>query len=176
MNYIKITKHSDFKELLEEDILITGKASRQKEELDYNTWGIMFDYDFVAKVTLQDLQNFFAELKHYKSMQLKKNKYKGPVTLYIWVEDMSLQLCFDILSGSNIKLPFRNCKLNILKSMDPILQNFLDAAQRAAVRECTIGIEEIKFFEPGDPGFDDFDKMEVDKTERICDVYVTTLP
>ncbi len=169
MNTIGITDYKDFQELFNESILITGKLSKQQEEIRHNTWGIMLDSEFAQKVTLQDLQLFFKELMHHKSIQLQQNKYKGPVTVYFWVEELSGRLCFDILSGRNIKLPF-SCKLNLLSSIDPILQSFLNINHRTATTGADIAMEDIKFLELGDEGFgDDY------TVDWIQDVYVTTL-
>lgn len=171
MNYTKIKKCKDFQALFDKDILITGDPARQREELEWNTWNLSFDKKFVQKLTLDDLQRFIAQLADSRVQQLKKQNNHTPVTFYVWFDDMSLNLCFDFLSGKDIQLPF-GCKLNLLSFVDPVLKSFLSEAQRVAVQgnwgDFIISVRSDSGWE-GDPGWDD------DETEWIQDVYVTTL-
>ena len=170
MNYITISHFSHLQEVLDADILITGNPQRQQEELAYNTWEISFDSNFIHQVTLQDLQQFMKTLVLTRTKQLQRKNLRVPVTFYVWFEEMSLQLCFDFLSGKNIKLPFGR-ELKILPGLDEVLTKFLTESQRIAIHG---NLDMITFFEPGDPGWDEFNNLP--DPEWIQDVYVTTLP
>jgi len=168
--------HIDSKKILEElinvDILITGNSTDQLKELYYNTWGMSFDREFIKTLTLQDINDFVTELIENRSQQVSDIN-KGPATFYLWYEEKSVCLCFDILSGANITLPFR-CQINTISTPVPIIQEFLKDAQ---VEIHPLHFQNFTFLKPGDPGWDEFDKDEDNNTpEWILDVYVTTLP
>jgi hypothetical protein len=169
MNYININNYADLQYLLNVDILITGDLSQQKEELYYNTWCLNFDKDFVKTLSITDLQNFIQELIDNRAKQVI-NINKGSATFYLWYDEQSFNLCFDILSGKNIKLPF-GCKLNILKKTDSILEKFLADTQ---AETNYLSWENLKIINRGDPGWDKDDENDV--PEWIGNVYVTTLP
>ena len=169
MNYTTIEKHTDFQELFDIDILITGNPKKQRDELEHNTWCISFEQTFVKELALSDLQWFISTLVETRVQQLKKQHNHTPVTFYVWFEEVSLQLCFDFLSGKNIQLPFGR-KLNLLSSVDPVLNQFLTEAQS---EKNALSWENFTILEPGDPGFGE---DEDDAPDWIQDVYVTTLP
>ncbi|HEV2601924.1 MAG TPA: hypothetical protein VGT41_06565 [Candidatus Babeliales bacterium] len=171
MNYITIKKHDDFQALFDVDVLITGDLARQREELEWNTWHLSFDKKFVQKLKIDDLQRFVAKLIDSRVQQLRRQSNHTPVTFYVWFEKAALQLCFDFLSGKDIKLPFER-GLNLLSSIDPVLTIFLSEAQRIAIHgNLNDFIESVRTDSgwEGDPGWDD------DEPEWIQDVYVTTL-
>lgn len=169
MNYITIKKRSDFQKLFEIDILITGNLKKQREELEHNTWHLSFDKKFVKKITIDDLQWFISTLMKIRIQQLKIQNNNTPVTFYVWFEEISLQLCFDFLSGKNIKLPFGR-ELNLLSSVDQVLNQFLTEAQS---KNNALSWENITILNPGDPGWDDDDDNDTLNWKQ--DVYVTTL-
>jgi len=168
MNYITIEKSRDFQELLDVDILITGDVHRHKEEWEYNTWNLSFDVNFIKSLTRHDLNTFIYDLiKNRKQQVVDLNN--GPATFYMWYDEQSLNLCFDILTGTNISLPF-GCELNILNTFDSILDKFFVDVQP---ENNPLSWDKIIILEPGDEGFGDDDDDEID---WIQDVYVTTLP
>ena len=67
-------------------------------------------------------------------------------------------------------MPFGR-ELNLLSSVDPILNQFLTEAQSD---ESALDWKNITILNPGDPGWDDDD--DDDTSNWIQDVYVTTLP
>lgn len=169
MNYININNYTNLLELLDINILITGDLNKQREELEYNTWEMTFDRDFIKTITLQNLQDFISKLINNRADQVAKAN-KSPATFYLWYDEQSLNLCFDILSGNNIKLPF-GCTLNVFKTPYPILEKFLKDAQSDTNY---LSWENLTILNPGDPGFGEDD--DDDEIDWIQDVYVTTLP
>lgn len=172
MNNIAIEKIDDLDQLLNFDIYLTGKYKDQMTELAYNTWQISFDNMLIQQLKLADLKYFIAKLIKERSLQVERLGTTKHATFYMWVDQMSLQLCFDILSGKNIKLPF-NCTVHVIKDYDIILKNFLKKAKKAAQRGCHIPLEDITFLEPGDPGFGQ--EITSEPKDWIQDVYVTTI-
>lgn len=173
MNPAHINSKETLQQLINVDIKITGDLCKQQEELYYNTWGMSFDRDFIKTLTIQDLNDFVIELIKNRSQQVSDIN-KGPATFYLWYDEQSVALCFDILSGADIILPFR-CQINRILRPVPIIQAFLKDAQ-AEIHP--LDFQNFKFFEPGDPGWEEFDKDddEEDLSLKTIDVYVTTLP
>ncbi len=158
-------------EIINEEIFITGDITQQKEELYHNTWQMWFEKEFLKTLSLVDLQDFLEKLIQKRSQQtIEANK--GYTTFYLWYSGQSATLCFDILSGKNIKLPF-GCTVNIVHNPDIILSTFLKEEQADIT---PLSFENFKFFEPGDPGWDEFDNDDEDEEEYVLDVYVTVLP
>lgn len=173
MNYITIEKLEDLNQLLMADIYLTGKKEEQEQELLYNTWEMNFSKKLIKYLTLYDLKTFISDLIKRRTEQVEEIGLSNGATFYMWFDKMSFQLCIDILSGKNIKLPFR-CTVKIVKSCEVILNLFLEESKKAAKRECDIPFENLKFLEPGDEGYgkeDDFDPKS-----WIQDVYVVTIP
>lgn len=171
MNYVTIKNYDDFQELFDANILITGDLARQREELEWNTWHLSFDKKFIKKLSINDLQQFVAHLVETRIKQLKSEGNCASVTFYVWFDIMSLNLCFDFLSGKDIALPFtKSHLLNIVDSVDHILKKFLTEAQRIAVHGNWAGFTVIN---PGDPDWND--EEDDDDDDFILDVYVTTL-
>lgn len=173
MNPVHISSKETLQELINVDIKITGDLGKQQEEVYYNTWGMSFDRDFIKTLTIQDINDFVIELIKNRSQQVSDIN-KGPATFYLWYDEQSVCLCFDILSGDNIRLPFR-CKVNQIATPIPIIQAFLKDAQ-AEIHP--LDFQNFKFFEPGDPGWDEFDKEEEEEdiSLKTIDVYVAILP
>lgn len=173
MNPAHIDSYKNLQELINVDILITGDQKKQLKELYYNTWGMSFERNFIRTLSLLDIQNYLQQLINNRSMQVE-NANQGSATFYLWYDEQSVCLCFNILSGENIQLPFR-CKTNVLSSPLAIIQAFLKDAQ-AEIHP--LDFQNFKFLEPGDPGWDEFDKddEEEDISQHIVNVYVTTLP
>lgn len=167
MNYITIAKSRDLQELLDADILITGDIHRHKEEWEHNTWYISFEATFVKSFTRHDINAFIHDLIKNREQQVIDIN-KGPATFYLWYDEQSLNLCFDILSGMNINLPF-GCKLNILNKFDFIVDKFLANVQP---ENNALSWGNFTILNPGDPGWNDND----DEIDWIQDVYAAILP
>jgi len=174
MNYIAIENLKDLDQLLMVDIHLTGKKEDQEQELRYNTWEISFDNELMQHLALSDLKMFIFNLIKTRAEQVKELKLSSGATFYMWFDEMSFQLCFDVLSGRNIELPFR-CTVHVVKSYETILEKFLENAKKAAERGSHIPFEDITFLEPGDEGFGEIEE-EKDPKSWIQDVYVTTIP
>jgi hypothetical protein len=127
-----------------------------------------FEKEYLKTLTLDDLHNFLEKLIEKRSKQII-NANKGYATFYLWYNPQSACLSFDILSGTNIKLPF-GCKLNIIQNPLTVLSTFLKEEQADIT---SLSWENFKIINPGDPGWDNDDDNNDD---WIQDVYVTTLP
>ncbi|MBI2259965.1 MAG: hypothetical protein HYU67_13830 [Flavobacteriia bacterium] len=167
MNYITIKNYHDLEYILNADILITGDIHRQREELDHNTWNLSFDNNFIKNFSLVELNDFIKKLIDIRTEQII-NIGRGPATFYLWYDEQSLNLCFDVLSGNNVKLPF-GCTLNVLNKFESILKKSLKDLQSDTNY---LSWENIEIVEPGDPGWDN----ENDEPEYILDLYVVVLP
>jgi len=152
MNYTKINNFNNLEQVLNEDILITGDIKQQKEEMYYNTYELSFNKDFIKTLSLEDLHNFILKLITKRTDQVMQAN-NGPATFYLWYDEQYLTLCFDVLSGADIKLPF-GFKLNVLKTPLSILKKFHNATYDD---KNYLTWENLTILNPGDSGFDDED-------------------
>jgi len=172
VNTVKIEKKIDLYQIFEEPMYLSGKTSQDQfyKELYANSWGIIVDEEFAKKITDDEIAEFISDLIKFRSQEISMIKPTLQATLYFWFDEMALQLCFNILSGKNIKLPF-GCKINIVDSPYPILKQFLKAVRDNDLHG---NYDEFTFVEKGDPSFDD--DYEVDLSKITIDVWQITLP
>jgi hypothetical protein len=163
MNQIVINKLSDLNEAENASIYVSENKSLVKAEIDHNEWALTFSENLIQKITLSDLRQFLSQLIQQRANQLAQSHITSPVTFYLWFDEQALHLCFNLISGDGMSLPF-GCKLNILLSPIPILENFLSVASEIA-REG----QDITFINPGDEGWDEDD--DDDNDNFILDVY-----
>ncbi len=163
MNTITIRQPDDLKELLYEPLCLSGKIN---EEIEQNAWHIMLADEYSLQyVTVQVLESFFEDLIREKERHLGTRQ----ATLYVWFDGQSLQLCFNILSGVVIDLPF-GCHLREVSLVSNIIHDFLEAFQ-----DPPLSYDKITFLKPGDEGFDDDAYEEEIERSFILDVYVKFL-
>lgn len=168
-----IKKISDLDHIINDTVTLFGRNDAIKEEIYHNMWSLGFDYDFVKKMTAQDLTFFLVRVLEQRSAQIAKNYPHLKATFYLWYEEQIEQLRFNVLSGENIRPPF-GCTLNILNSPQPIFKKFLDDMQS---EHPPLSWGNITILNPGDPGWDDFDDDDdEDNSNYIQDVFVMTLP
>ena len=170
MNYITIKQYCNFQELLDIDTLITGDTCCHKEELEYNTWHLSFDAKFAQTLTIEDIKVFIRKLIQNRAQKVINSNH-GPATFYAWYEAQSFNLCFDILSGVDISLPF-HCKLHFLTKIDPIIKTCLEDVQ---TKNNVLSWEDFTILNPGDSGWD-VEEKGVDVSNLVQDVYVLILP
>ncbi len=171
INDITIASSLDLYQLLEESIFLSGKIYDEQKEMFANGWGIMVDDEFAKKIKADDIADFILELVKARSEQIRNITPTPHATLYFWIDKLSLQLCFNILSGKNRKLPFR-CNVNFVDSPYPILYDFIKMAYDNALYGNYLG--EIEFIEKDDPRYGQ--EMEIDVTKRTLDVWKIALP
>lgn len=81
MSYAAIYEPSELQFIFDETVFISGKKSLEKEEISENMWAISFDESLVAKMTLQDLQDFLSQLLRKRIEQIRPLSI--PATFYI---------------------------------------------------------------------------------------------
>ena len=151
------------------DIYLSGSSFGQQEEIYNNTWQISFDKGIASKINKKDLEKFFYELLEKRYQQIDTFYKNIPVTFYMWVDEISMQICFNFLSGQDIKLPF-HCKINMINDPIFIFDQFLASIVKGGV----INFDEVIFFEKDDPRFDEIDD-EAHLQNFVLNVYVITL-
>lgn len=153
MNCINIKKNKDFNYIINSDLILTGCID---EEIEHNWWAIRLKQKFAETVSTYELQNFIKELLIKKREQV--SEYSVPATCYLWVDEQSFQLCFNIITGHTMQLPF-GCKINLVKDIEPLLQKFIDLNIQGV-----ISFDEVTFV--------DEISNDDDPTNYILDVYV----
>lgn len=163
MNYIKINKLSDLKEVIDTSIYIS-RSSLIDEEIYHNMWGLTFSDKLIQKIKLQDLIEFLSLLLKKRTQQVLEKEYSIPVIFYLWYDQQASQLRFNIISGDNTALPF-GCKLNITNSPELILEKFYTTELKFIIEG-----DVIEYFEPGKAPNDDDDYENF-----VLDVYTLVI-
>ena len=172
MSYTTIEKLKYLDFIIQDYIYLSGQANVDLDKEIYNNfWQIMFSDEIVKDVTLFDLQNFLYKLFQKRKEQINELNIKSDVIFYLLVEEVTRQLCFNLISG-NVRPTF-GCTLNILASPDPILKKFLEDEKMYAQQGGNLLFKDMIFLEPGDEGYDE--EEERDPKSYICDVYVTQI-
>lgn len=173
-NDIRIKEITDLYQLFSESIYLSGKATEEElyKELYANAWGIILDNELAKKITSDQLADFISDLVMFRSEEICMIKLTPKATLYFWFDFQALQLCFNILSGEDRKLPF-GCHVNLIDNPYPILKEFIKVAYNNALYGNYLGI--TKIIEKGDPEFGKYDE-EMDLDKITIDVWKMTLP
>jgi len=167
MSSVLISKLVDFEFIINDDIYLSGSSYEEKKEVYNNFWQISFDEKFISQLSLKQLNDFLSILLKKRSEQIVEMSDVSVATFYLWFDKQSSQLCFNLLSGENIELPFA-CTVKTADSHDIILNKCVNEAQYPAIKW-----DDIEFIEKGDPGWDDDDD---DPKKFILDVWRITLP
>lgn len=167
MSHIVINTLADLQYVLQGSICITGDESCMQEEIYHNMCALTFSEDLILTIQIEDLQTFLADLLIQRNAQVCAQNPTTPATFYLWFDEQTLQLRFNLLSGADRALPF-GCTVNQMDTPEPILQNFITTTRRVMVEG-----DVIEYFEPGDEGFDD--DADEDPKKYVLDVYAVTL-
>jgi len=171
INYLTIAEPIDLYQLLEERIFLSGDVLDEQKEIFSNGWSIIVDDEFAKTIKTDDIAAFILDLVKIRSEEIRNIKPALKATLYFWFEEFPLQLCFNILSGENRKLPF-HCKVNFADSPYPILNNFIKLVYHQSVYGNNL--EAIEFIDKDDIRYGNED--EIDVSTITIDVWKITLP
>lgn len=165
MSSALVSKLNDFKFIINDDIYLSGSHDGINEETYNNCWQISFTEEFILKISVRKLSNFLSQLLKKRLEQITKISSISAATFYLWFDEQSSQLCFNLLSGENIKLPFE-CTIYIVDSADIILDQCVNKVQYPAIK-----FDQIKFIEQDDIDWNNDDNHE----KYVLDVWVITL-
>ena len=156
---------TDFEFIINDGIYLSGSSYGVKEEVYNNFWQISFDEQFFSELSLKNFNNFLSILLKKRSEQIAEMSGVSVATFYLWFDEQSSQLCFNLLSGENIELPF-GCTVKIVNSADIIFNKCINEFQSPAIKW-----DQIEFIKADDPRWND----DGDSKKFILDVWVTTL-
>jgi len=161
MNIVTIHRLDDLQEIVDELPHILNKIS---EETYHNMWCIRLDHDFICSITLKDLTFFLNRLIQERTRQIDFMNLKNDIIFYMWFDEQTLQLRFNIISGNLSSLPFR-CKTRVIDTPKSILSNFINTS-----KNITLSGDHTEFFDIED----DWDQDD-DEKDYILDVFVRVL-
>ncbi|MBP6869429.1 hypothetical protein KBC04_00885 [Candidatus Babeliales bacterium] len=168
MSSTLISKLIDFEFIINDNIYLSGSSLGFKEEIYNNFWQISFDEGLIQKINLKNLNNFLDTLLTKRSEQIGEISSTSVATFYLWFDEQSSQLCFNLLSGKNIELPF-GCTLHVVDNPDFIFNKCIQGLRHPA-----LSFDNIEIIERGDPRWDD-EEDDFDPKKYVLDIYVTTL-
>ena len=157
INYIVINNKNDLKTIIESQILITGDTN---QETLSNMWAISIDPIISSSISKDDMIDFLNSLLKKRKQQVSQFSIFCPVILYMWVDEMALQLRFNTISKLNNKLPFV-CNINCITTPNTILKKFLEICSQEE-----IGWNEFEEVE---------NELEDESDDFVLDVFVTEL-
>lgn len=123
MNILTISNKKDLEIILMEEILITHDELQRDKEIYCNMWCIGLSEFASPSLAINDVVNFLKQLIKKRQGDIQKNLMLGPITFYLWFDDLALQLRFNFLSGYIKKLPF-GCKLHVVDDPHEIVERF----------------------------------------------------
>lgn len=164
MSSALVSKLNDFKFIINDHIYLSGSPDGINEEIYNNFWQISFNAKFISKISVMQLNNFLSQLLKKRLEQITEISNISVATFYLWFDEQSSQLCFNLLSGENIELPFGS-RIYIVDSADIILDQCVNKVQYPAMK-----FDQIKFIEPGD-----IDWNNDNHEKYVLDVWVTIL-
>jgi hypothetical protein len=121
MNILEITDLNDLQIIFNSEILITHNSSGLHEEINENMWCITLSPR--VNLSSKDLLNFLNVLLNKRSEQINQHELNGPITFYMWFDEMALQLRFNFISGCNT-LPF-SVPIKLIDEPSEIINMFL---------------------------------------------------
>lgn len=163
MSYININKLKDLDKIIADDIYISGQKILMAEEVYNNMWIIDFSSRLKKKCTIHYLNNFLDRLIKKRTEQIAQLDIKVSAKFYMWFDEQTYQIRFNLISGIHEELPF-GCTQNIISQPDSIFKRFLTESIENMVFE---------YCEAGE--FDDIDSDENDPKDYILDIYYIEL-
>jgi len=164
---IEVCDTNDFQRILESPIFIGCDKMSLDKETSTNMWAISIAPRMLKNISIDYLLEFIRILLANKVKQLSLSKISCPVIFYMWFDEMTAQLRFNIISNLDHKLPF-GCHLNITDSTHLILKNFLQSQYNPEIP--WTDLEEITNDPANDDDFDD-----TRKNNFVLDVFVKQL-
>ncbi len=121
-----MTKEAFLKELDEivQDTLFMGHSVDDfNEEISQNHWSVSAEQKLVKQLTMEDLLTFFRQVQTNRKEQIVRNGGHDMI-FYVWFDEQSASLHFNLLSDFYAKLPF-GCSYQTIDAIEPILHDFL---------------------------------------------------
>ena len=110
-------------EIITDRLFIGNSASDLENEIAQNGWSVSMDQELVNEFMTEDLISFFLQVQNSRKEQILKNSDHDMI-FYLWFDDQSATLRFNLISDFHETLPF-GCKYNEIRDMEPILNEFL---------------------------------------------------
>ena len=141
--------------------IVLSKNFDEGEDLYENMWAIALSPDLTKTVTKKDMAKFIDDFLQKKREQIKE--LRAPATFYMWFDEQTAELRFNIITGHHKNLPF-GCEIKVLTSAESMIEAFL-----ARGSEKTIPWNEMEILS----GHDHED--EIDEQSFVLNVFVTFL-
>lgn len=136
MNSIVLKQLSDLETIAHAPIFLQN-CDMHREGVYENMYSLSCTPEFAQKITAEIMLDFVSELLQEKEAQAKRMRYSA--TLYLWFDEQTTELRFNIIPGHRSQLPF-GCKLKFEDSAEVIIAQFVTHR-----KDRTIPFEEIDF-------------------------------
>jgi hypothetical protein len=164
MSFIITVKSArDLEKLLYAKITLIDRDILTQKEIYQNFHGFDCSEIFIKDLTLNYLQTFVKKLVENRKQQVTALHHEPGAVFYLWYDEQTLQIRFNVLSGKNRPLPFASHKTECLNSPDTILHRYLDDALTNAF--------ELELLDTSDQYIDDnrifVDALDFDQDQEI---------
>lgn len=121
-----MTKHEfwdDLQEIVTDKIYIGSTIEEIDKEISNNCWSISITQEQCNELKEEDFTDFFEKVINNRKGQIKDSKYNNGMIFYLWFEQQSGRLRFNLISDFHKRLPFK-CEL-IEVNLNDIVTEFL---------------------------------------------------
>jgi hypothetical protein len=115
---------NDLQEIITDIVYIAPKVEDIDEEIMNNSWSISVTQELCKELKEDDLRTFFDSVINNRREQVKNSKYNHGMIFYLWFEQQSGRLRFNLISDFHEKLPF-GCELLEVNNIEDIIIEFL---------------------------------------------------
>lgn len=114
----------NLEDIITDPIFIGSSKEDLNEEISHNMWRISLGQELASQINTNEFVDFFNRVIDNRQNQLRSLNGKQGMIFYLWFDWMAIQLRFNLISSIHQKLPF-GCELELLDSMEPIIEEFL---------------------------------------------------
>lgn len=112
--------------ILSAEIYLTDNLDNLLNEMETNHWCLNIDPKTAKNIEKQELKDFLKNVIENRKSQLEKSSMNIDLVFYIWFDQFSGNLHFNLINSKHEKLPF-DSELNFVDSIDKIIEKFLDS-------------------------------------------------
>ncbi len=108
------------------EIHLTDDLDDLLNEMETNHWCLEIDSKTAKNIEKCELNDFIKRVIKNRRSQLEKSNLDIKLVFYSWLDKLSGSLHFGLINSKHKELPF-DSKLNLVNSIDKIIEKFLDS-------------------------------------------------
>ena len=117
---------NDLQEIVTDRIYIGSKVEEIDKEISNNLWSISVSQELCKELNEDDFRIFFDKVISNREVQIRNSENNHGMIFYLWFEQQSGSLRFNLISDFHEKLPFE-CELIEVNNIEDIINEFLQS-------------------------------------------------